>query len=62
MAEIELSAMQRGCLDRRLTRTELEAEVPVWVEARNGFAGRVDWQFRSEDARVKLRWLYPVLE
>jgi transposase len=61
-AEIELSAMQRGCLDRRLTRAELEAEVPVWVDGRNAFAGRVDWQFRSEDARVKLRRLYPVLE
>jgi transposase len=61
MAEIELSAMQRGCLDRRLTREELEAEVPVWVDGRNGLAGRVNWQFRDEDARVKLRWLYPVL-
>jgi hypothetical protein len=32
------------------------------VDGRNAFAGRVDWQFRSEDARVKLRRLYPVLE
>ncbi len=62
MAEIEWSAMQRGCLDRRLTRAELEVDVPVWVEARNVFAGRVDWQFWNEDARLKLRRLYPVLE
>jgi hypothetical protein len=61
-AEIELSAMQRGCLDRRLTRVELEAQVPVWVEARNVFEGRVNWQFKSVDARVKLRRLYPVLK
>ena len=56
-AEIELSAMQRGCLDRRLTRAELEAEVPVWVEGRNGFAGRVDWvvlrEFLPKIARLK---------
>ena len=62
MAEIELSAMQRGCLDCRLTRVELEAQVPVWVEARNAFDGGVNWQFRTEDARVKLRRLYPVLK
>ena len=62
MAEIELSAMQRGCLDCRLTRVELETEVPVWVDARNVFEGRVNWQFRSEDARVKLRRLYPILK
>ena len=61
-AEIELSAMQRGCLDRRLTRKQLEAQVPVWVEARNAFEGRVNWQFKSVDARVKLRRLYPVLK
>jgi transposase len=61
-AEIELSAMQRGCLDCRLTRVELEAQVPVWVDARNAFEGRVNWQFRNEDARVKLRRLYPVLK
>jgi hypothetical protein len=57
-----LSAMQRGCLDRRLTRAELEAEAPVWVEARNAFSGPVNGQFRSEEARVKLRRLYPILE
>ena len=62
MAEIELSAMQRGCLDRRLTREQLEVQVPVWVEARNAFEGRVNWQFRNADARVKLRRLYPVLK
>jgi transposase len=61
-AEIELSAMQRGCLDRRLTREVLEAQVPVWVDARNAFEGRVNWQFRNADARVKLRRLYPVLK
>ena len=62
MAEIELSAMQRGCLDRRLTREQLEVQVPVWVEARNAFEGRVNWQFQSVEARVKLRRLYPVLK
>ena len=61
-AEIELSAMQRGCLNRRLARAELDVEVPAWMEARNALSGKVSWQFRSADARLKLRRLYPVLK
>lgn len=61
MAEIELSLMQRQCLAGRMTREVLDASVPVWQAARNAFGGRVNWQFRSVDARVKLRRLYPVL-
>jgi transposase len=41
MAKIKLSAMQRGCLNRRLTRAELDVTVPAWVDARNSFEGRV---------------------
>jgi hypothetical protein len=60
MAEIELSVLQRQCLDRRLgTRVTIEREVAAWVAARNTAATAVDWQFTTEDARIKLKRLYP---
>jgi hypothetical protein len=62
MAEIELSALQRQCLDRRLgDRATLEREVAAWVAARNAAASSIDWQFTTEDARTKLKRLYPVI-
>jgi hypothetical protein len=62
MAGIELSVMQRQCLSQRLTRADLDAAVPAWEAARNAFEGRVGWQFRNADARVKLLRLYPDLK
>ena len=60
-AEIELSALARQCLHRRIEdRLGLELEVTAWAVWRNGLAVRMDWQFRTVDARVKLRRLYPV--
>jgi hypothetical protein len=60
MAEIELSALQRQCLDRRLgNRVTMEREVAAWVAARNTAATTIDWQFTTEDARIKLKRLYP---
>jgi hypothetical protein len=60
MAEIELSALERQCLDRRLAdRPTLEREVAAWVEARNAAATTIDWRFTTEDARIKLKRLYP---
>jgi hypothetical protein len=60
MAEIELSALQRQCLDRRLAdRATMEREVAAWVGARNAAAAAIDWQFTTEDARIKLKRLYP---
>jgi hypothetical protein len=62
MAEIELSALQRQCLDRRLgDRATLEREVAAWVAARNGAATTIDWRFTTADARIKRKRLYPVL-
>jgi hypothetical protein len=63
MAEIELSVLQRQCLDRRLgDRVTLEREVAAWVVARNGTALRTDWRFTTADARIKLKRLYPVIQ
>jgi hypothetical protein len=62
MAEIELSALQRQCLDRRLgNRATLAREVTAWVEDRNAAATTIDWHFTTEDARTKLKRLYPVI-
>jgi hypothetical protein len=62
IAEIELSALGRQCLDRRLPdRAALAAEAAAWAADRNAAAVTVDWQFTTEDARARLKHLYPVL-
>jgi len=60
MAEIELSVLNRQCLDRRVPdRTFLEAQVAAWVVERNAKGAPIDWRFTTTDARIKLRRLYP---
>ena len=60
IAEIELSALTRQCLDRRISDLEvLNGELAAWQAATNADQRQVDWQFTTEDARVKLRHLYP---
>ena len=61
IAECELSALSRQCLDRRIPdQATLAAEVSAWERDRNESGRRVDWQFRTADARIKLTRLYPV--
>ena len=63
IAEIELSALGRQCLDRRIPdRATLAAEVAAWVAQRNAEAVTIDWQFTCANARTKLKHLYPVLD
>ncbi len=63
MAEIELSHLFRQCLNRRLENMdEVESEVKAWVEHRNKNAYVVNWQFTTEDARIKLKRLYPTIK
>lgn len=60
MAEIELSVLARQCLDRRLPKQDmLKREVAAWENRRNAQSRRIDWQFTTEDARIKLKRLYP---
>jgi hypothetical protein len=60
VAEVELSVLARQCLDRRIgSAGELRAEVAAWVRERNADRSRVVWRFTTDDARVKLRHLYP---
>jgi DDE superfamily endonuclease len=62
MAELELSALQRQCLDRRLgDRATVEREVTAWVAARNAAEATIEWRFTTEDARIKLKRLYPAV-
>jgi hypothetical protein len=63
MAETELSALSSQCLDRRMDRQDLVAtEVAAWEEERNVSEAKVRWRFTTEDARIKLEKLYPVLQ
>lgn len=60
MAEISISALVRQCLKRRLPDEEaLGRETKAWEAARNRLGASVDWHFTTEDARTKLRSLYP---
>jgi DDE superfamily endonuclease len=62
IAEIELSVLDRQCLDRRLPDTDtLAAEVAAWEATRNAAIKRIDWRFTTADARIKLKRLYPSL-
>jgi len=60
IAEIELSALTRQCLDRRISDLDvLNTELAAWQAATNADQRQVDWQFTTGDARIKLRHLYP---
>lgn len=62
IAEIELSVLKRQCLARRIPCMEqIRSEVRVWNTDRNNRQTKVDWQFTTEDARIKLKRLYPKL-
>jgi len=63
MAEVELAVLAGQCLDRRLAdRVTLEREVVAWQAARNACGRGVNWRFTTEDARIKLKHLYPAIQ
>ena len=64
IAEIELSAFTRQCLGgRRIGDLDkLRFEADKWERTRNGNQKSVDWQFTAQDARVKLKRLYPQIK
>lgn len=62
MAEIELSHLSRQCLDRRIESKEiLKNETTAWMNERNQRKTTANWQFTVEDARIKLKRLYPLI-
>ncbi len=65
MAEIEISALVRQCLKGRRIPPEVEAlgrETKAWEAERNRLGSSVRWRFTTEEARIKLRSLYPATE
>jgi transposase len=63
MAEIELSALTRQCLNRRLENPRtVQREVSAWVRERNKSKATIRWQFTTTNARIKLRRLYPTYD
>jgi hypothetical protein len=61
MAECELSVLQRQCLDRRIPDMEtLTQQAGAWNLQRNEASTPYNWRFTTEDARIKLKRLYPV--
>ena len=62
MAEAELSILARQCLDRQIPDlATLEQQVSAWLLQRNKLHAKADWRFTTQDARIKLKNLYPVL-
>jgi transposase len=60
MAEIEFHVLNQQCLDRRIAgEATLRQEVDAWQQRRNAQIRRIDWQFTTADARLKLKHLYP---
>ena len=63
MAEIEIGVLARQCLERRIPDGGvLHREVEAWQECRNRDAVRVNWHFTTEDARIRLKSLYPSIQ
>ena len=62
IAEIELSAMTMQCLNRKISSIDdLQTQISAWEQQRNTSKKLVDWQFTTDDARIKLKHLYPKL-
>ena len=62
MAEIELHVLNGQCLNRHIaTMDKGKSEVEAWQNCRNNKDAKINWQFTKEDARVKLKRLYPTM-
>ncbi len=62
MAEIELNVLNKQCLNRHIDSIEkIKEEVEAWKTARDNKNKKIDWQFKTKDARVKLKRLYPTI-
>ena len=62
IAEIELSALNSQCLNRRIpTQESMRTQIAAWQADRNNRGAPINWRFTAEDARIKLTRLYPKL-
>ncbi len=63
MAECELSVLEKQCLNERIgDEATLQARVSLWDQDRNHRSKKIDWQFQTDNARIKLRRLYPIIQ
>ncbi len=63
MAECELSVLEKQCLAERIgDEATLRRHVSIWNADRNNRSQKIDWQFQTADARIKLRRLYPKIQ
>jgi hypothetical protein len=63
MAEIELSVLDRQCLNDRIEdKAALVRATAAWERQRNDAKARAQWRFTTADARLKLRRLYPSIQ
>ena len=62
MVEIELNVLMGQCLNRRIDdMTTIRKEAKAWQQSRNNKKAKINWQFRTDDARIKLKKLYPTI-
>jgi hypothetical protein len=62
MAEIELHVLMAQCLNRRIDKMQtMKEEVEAWHTDRNNKEAKINWQFTNQDARIKLKRLYPTI-
>ena len=63
MAEIELNVLMGQCLSGRIPELEeIKSKVKAWQKARNNMNAKINWQFTTDKARIKLRRLYPTFK
>ena len=63
MAEIEFRILDRDYFDRRIpNKSALINEVNAWTGERKSKKSKIIWRFKNEDARIKLKWLYPLIK
>ncbi len=63
MAEIELAVLARQCLGERVAdRQDLRQRLAAWQEQRNQTQAKINWRFKTADARIKLKRLYPTFD
>jgi hypothetical protein len=62
IAEIEIGILSKQCLERRVpSLSDLNSEISAWETLHNSSPAKIDWQFTTDDARIKLKRLYPNL-
>lgn len=60
MAEIEINVLNKQCLNRRIDSIEtIKSEVKAWCKDRNNKNAKINWQFTTDQSRIKLKHLYP---